>query len=264
MPLPRVHLIELEDLPWFPPAIRDLATDYLHFMETRFSLHLPVVPLLRQALERSASTRVVDLCSGGGGPVLALYEALIANGVAIHFALTDKYPNLPAFRRLAARHPTGISYVADAVDATKVPRTLTGFRTMFNSFHHFGPAAGREVLRSAVDARQPIGIFEIPQRSLAMTIPLLFTPVFVWVATPFIRPFRWRRLLWTYLLPLVPLTCWWDGLVSQLRAYTVSELEGLARGLGDADYVWEAGRIRLGATPGHLTYLVGIPKHGTA
>ena len=61
-----------------------------------------------------------------------------------------------------------------------------------------------------------------------MLIPLLLTPIYLWIATPFIRPFRWRRLFWTYVVPLVPLTCWWDGLVSQFRAYTPSELEDLA------------------------------------
>ena len=46
MSIPRLHLFELEDQPWFPAAIRDLATDYLHFMETTFAMHRPVVPLL--------------------------------------------------------------------------------------------------------------------------------------------------------------------------------------------------------------------------
>jgi hypothetical protein len=41
MPLPRLQLVELEDLTWFPHTIRDLATDYLQFMETRFALHKP-------------------------------------------------------------------------------------------------------------------------------------------------------------------------------------------------------------------------------
>ena len=27
----------------------------------------------------------------------------------------------------------------------------------------------------------------------------LLTPLFVWLATPFMRPFTWRRLVWTYL-----------------------------------------------------------------
>ena len=258
MRLPRLQLFEFEDLPWFPSAIRDFATDYLHFIEGRFALHRPVIALLRRALEESALAHVVDLCSGGGGPVLALYEDLLADGLAVKFTLTDKYPNLSAFRRLAGLHPSGIDYVADSVDATKVPRELLGFRTMFNSFHHFGPAAGRDILQCAVEARQPIGIFEIPERSLATIIPLLFTPLFVAVATPFIRPFHWRRLLWTYALPLVPLTCWWDGLVSQFRAYTVSELNRLTRGLDSYD--WQADRIPLGTTHGHVTCLVGIRK----
>jgi hypothetical protein len=53
MPLPRLQLVELEDLTWFPPTIRDLATDYLQFMETRFALHKPIVPLLRTMLDNS-------------------------------------------------------------------------------------------------------------------------------------------------------------------------------------------------------------------
>ena len=109
-----------------------------------------------------------------------------------------------------------------------------------------------------MEARQPIGVFEIPERSIATTVPLLLTPLFVAIATPFIRPFRWRRLLWTYLLPLVPLMCWWDGLVSQLRAYTADEMLDLTRGL--TEYDWTASRVPIVATPGNLTYLVGTPK----
>jgi len=189
-----------------------------------------------------------------------LYEELLADGFPVKFTLTDKYSNVPAFRRLAARHPSGIDYLIESVDATKVPMTLTGFRTMFNSFHHFDPSDGRQVLRSAIEAHQPIGVFEIPERSVATIIPLLFTPLYVVIATLFIRPFQWRRLLWTYALPLVPLTCWWDGLVSQFRAYTVSELKGMTRELGTYD--WEVDCVPIGGTPGNLTYLVGIPKSG--
>lgn len=258
MPLPRLQLFELEDLPWFPQTIRDFATDYLHFMERLFALHKPVVPLLRDALKQSGTAQVVDLCSGGGGPVLGMYEALAAEGIAVRFTLTDRYPNLSAFVRLAALHPSHIIYIDDSVDATKVPEKLLGLRTMFNSFHHFSPVAARSVLEAAVEAGQPIGIFEIPERALSTISILLFTPVIVAAATPFIRPFRWRRLLWTYVLPVVPLVSWWDGLVSQFRAYTVAEMLEMTRGL--EAYEWKAARVKIEGTPGHLTYLVGIPK----
>ena len=258
MPLPRLQLFEFEDLPWFPPVLRDLGTDYLNFMETRFALHQTVVPVLRAALEAAAVTTVVDLCSGGGGPVLALHDSFASDGMTVRFVLTDKYPNLPAFHRLTATHEH-VSCVTTSVDAAAVPRELVGFRTVFNAFHHFSPSVARAVLLSAVLARQPIGVFEIPERAMTTMLPLLFTPVFVGLATPFIRPFRWRRLLWTYLVPLVPLTCWWDGLVSQWRAYTVAELERLAEGLGGESYRWRAGRVAIPGSPGHLTFVIGIP-----
>ena len=112
--------------------------------------------------------------------------------------------------------------------------------------------------RLAVQAWQPIGIFEIPERSLVMMIPFLFTPLYVAIATPFIRPFHWNRLLWTYLIPLIPLTCWWDGLVSQWRAYTVEDLLELTQSL--QVYDWMACRVPIKGLVGHVTYLSGIPR----
>jgi hypothetical protein len=257
VPLPRVQLFELEDLPWWSDTIRDLSTDYLRFMEARFALHRPVVPLLRRAFDDARTMEIVDLCSGGSGPVKALLDELSTDTRPLRFTLTDKYPNLRAFRMLSTADDR-VSFIAGPVDATAVPERLKGFRTMFNAFHHFDPDAAKAVLKSAVTALQPIAIFEIPERSMATIVPLLFTPFFVIVATPFIRPFQWRRLLWTYLVPLVPITCWWDGVVSQLRAYTVSELRDLASSTSGT-YRWTAGRVPIGATPGYLTYLIGIP-----
>jgi hypothetical protein len=258
MPLPRLQLVELEDLTWFPHTIRDLATDYLQFMETQFALHKPVVPLLRTMLEDSKTSHIVDLCTGAGGPVPAIYQALAADEIHVQFTLTDKFPNITAFQSLSSNYPSGIRYIADPVDATNVPKNLVGLRTMFNAFHHFAPASARMVLENAVQARQPVGIFEIPERSLLMMVPFLFTPIFVALATPFIQPFRWKRLLWTYVVPLIPLTCWWDGLVSACRAYTVAELLAMTHGFDDYD--WKADRIAVHGKAGHLTHLLGIPR----
>jgi hypothetical protein len=256
--MPRLHLFEIEDQSWCPGIFRDLATDYLNFIQTRFALHRAMLSPLQDALQRSGATRVLDLCSGGGGPVLALYEALLSERTPVLLTLTDQYPNLGAFRRLSAQHPEGISYISHSVNATKVPRNLPGLRTLFNAFHHFAPESARAVLACAVEARQPIAIFEIPERRLSTILPLFLTPLFVAIATPLIRPFLWRRLFWTYIIPAVPFLCCWDGLVSQCRAYTLPELLDLTKGLDDYD--WKAKQVSLGSTPGRLTYLVGIPK----
>ncbi len=263
MRLPRLHLFELEDQAWFPRVVRDLATDYLHFMEVTFRLDRPVVALLAEAVRAAKAQCLIDLCSGGSGPIPLLHRALAAQGLDLRVTLTDRFPNLAAFRRVEAESSGKISFVADPVDARKVPRQLRGFRTIFNSFHHFRPTDAKAVLGDAIDAGQPIGIFEVPERRVSLILPLLFTPLFVAIATPFIRPFRWHRLFWTYLVPLVPLTCLWDGIVSQLRAYTVPELETLTEALAPNTYAWHAGRVPIPSTPGHVTYLWGYPRPPT-
>jgi hypothetical protein len=259
--IPRLHLFELEDQPWFPRRVRDLATDYLEYIQARFELHRPAANLLEEALRATGATTVIDLGSGGGGPVAAISKAFRAERPEVVFKLTDRFPNEAAFRRRAAECPGAIDFTGEPVDARAVPSSLRGFRTLFNAFHHFRPDDAVAVLRDAARAGQPIGIFEIPERTLRTLLPMLFlTPLLVLLATPFIRPFTGSRLLWTYVVPLVPLTCWWDGIVSQLRAYTPAELERLANAAGAEGYYWRAGKVPISPAPGFLTYLLGYPE----
>ena len=253
----RVHLFELEDQPWFPAVIRDLATDFLHFIATALKFDNVLVPLIERALRESGTSHIVDLCSGGSGPVPALVAELNARGVPATATLTDLYPNIHAFEQIAAITDSRVTFATEAVDARAVPPSLVGLRTIFNGFHHLAPADARSVLHAAAAARQPIGIFEVSERS-ARAIPVVLVPVFVWLATPFMRPFLWRRLLWTYLIPLVPLTCLWDGIVSQLRAYSIDELHDLT--VGSASMRWEIGQVPIARGRGRLTYLLGIPS----
>ena len=88
---------------------------------------------------------------------------------------------------------------------------------------------------------------------------MFFSPLTVILATPLIRPFRWGRLLFTYLIPIVPLFVWWDGIVSALRTYSVEEMNHLIQSLNNTgNYDWETGRIKSG--PGVILYLLGKKK----
>jgi hypothetical protein len=253
----RRQLIELEDQPWFPATIRDLATDYLQFVQTKLRFHRVMMPLVKRVMDESGTTRIVDLCSGGSGPLLLLVKEFADAGVPVTATMTDLYPNVAAFEDIAAQSNGRIGFEATPVDAREVPPGLAGLRTIFNGFHHLEPRDARSVLHAAAAARQPIAIFEVSERRVTTLLWILLTPLFVWIATPFMRPFLWRRLFWTYVLPMVPFTCLWDGIVSQLRAYTVDELRGLAA--GSAPMRWQAGQVPIANGRGRLTYLVGSP-----
>ena len=220
-------------------------------------MHKTMTPLIRDALAAGNTTHIIDLCSGGSGPLIAMINSLRQSGVQATATLTDLFPNLPAFERAASESNGAIDYISTAVDARAVPRNLTGLRTLFNGFHHFRPADATAILADAARANEPIAIFEFSRRSMGTLIPVLLMPLFVWLSTPFMRPMTWQRVLFTYPLPLVPFTCLWDGIVSQLRAYTIDELQALGRAAGSMD--WHAGAVPIARRSGRLTYLIGTP-----
>ncbi|MET0395512.1 MAG: class I SAM-dependent methyltransferase [Longimicrobiaceae bacterium] len=256
----RLHLVELEDEPWCPRPVRDAATDYLEFMIRLGNPYAPVVPLLREALRRTGARRIVDLCSGGGGPWPRLLPELDREGAPVEVLLTDLYPNLDALRRVRAATGGRLAFREESVDATRIPPGLDGFRTLFTSFHHFPPERARTILRDAVRARQGIGVFEATKRSPGSVAAMLPTPLAVLLATPFIRPFRPSRLLWTYLLPAVPALVLWDGVVSCLRTYTPDELREMTEEFAGEGFRWEIGEAKGKGGPAPLTYLLGWPE----
>ena len=253
----RVHLVELHEQPWFPAVWRDLLTDYLSFYATVFRPYACVGPLLAEALERERTARIVDLCSGAGRPLLSLVPALQESGIRdLEVVLTDRFPNLGVLESIDG---TGakVTYLTTPIDAADVPMSLKGFRTLFTSFHHFRPESARAILANAVDNGEGVGIFEYTERNwLIWGLPILLIPLFVWLCTPFMRPFRWRRLLWTYLVPVVPTVALWDGFVSNLRTYSVRELNDLVGQVNDDGYEWQIGNRRsLGLS--RVTYVIG-------
>ena len=261
----RVQFIELHEQPWFPSSLRDEITDALQFGLNLFKAYAPIAPMLQGVLDSLESCSVVDMCSGGGGPWLELSRKLQSRkpqgGAPFlqgsHIWLTDKYPNLRALENAGAPSEN-ITYYPSSVDAMKVPCVLKGFRTMFTSFHHFSPEEARAVLQNAVDAGEGIGIFEVTRRA-PLTIGLMFAwALLPFVCTPWIRPFRWSRLLWTYLIPIIPLAFLFDGVVSCLRTYRPQELREIVDKLTAGDYQWEIGEHSSGKVP--ITYLIGYPQ----
>src|SRR5262249_36295075 len=158
---------------------------------------------------------LIDLCSGGAGPIPMLLKLLEQDhDCRVNVCLTDLHPNVDAFRAICEKSRGQINFMPDPVDATAVPRQLRGFRVLFNSFHHFKPEAARKILNDAVSSDQGIAIIEGIERTPASVLTCLLSLLTVPLVTPFIRPFRWSRYVFTYLLPLIPFVAAWDGIIS--------------------------------------------------
>ena len=179
----------------------------------------------------------------------------------LDLTLTDLYPNKELASKINQNEAGNIFYLMTPVDATNVPGDLVGVRTMVCSFHHMKPDTARSILKNVRDRKQPICIYEISDNSFPLflwwvAIPLNIITAFL--ITPFVRPLSWKQILFTYLIPVIPIFFAWDGAVSNARTYTLEDLDILLEGLETEDYKWEKGRI--GGKTKKL-YLLGIPSN---
>lgn len=264
----RLHLFEWEDQHWLPAFFRNYITDHLRYglsQKMMDPVNQAIAGKIKPLVDRAGSNRIVDLCSGGGGPLLNVRRVLAEEmDTPVEVVLTDLFPNTETFQKSEATGGGVVKARYESISAFDVPSDLHGVRTMFTALHHFRPKEVQRLLADAAHKSQPIAAFEPFERTLhsfvLMAMRTLFNAI---VLTPVVGPLTLQRFVLTYLIPLAPLVMLWDGLVSVLRAYTPGELQALANEIGAGSYTWEARRCDLPGPMGvklPMVYLVGCPN----
>src|SRR5262245_4738403 len=244
----RVQLFEWEDQPWLPGVLRDFMTDHLrytHNEDMRKPVNVAIATRLAAILARTHTRQIVDLCAGGGGPIAEIGRILAEElSVPVKIVLTDRFPNVTAFKGLASQSGSRISARYESTNAMDVPVELVGLRTMFAALHHFEPLGVKSVLEDAVRKRAPIAVFEPLERTFRLvTLVGLMSFLRGFTHTHRVGRLTIARFLLTYVLPVAPAMFAWDGAVSALRMYTAEELLELARSVAPTQYDWEVGRF---------------------
>jgi hypothetical protein len=201
---------ELEDQSWFPAWMRRHQMEYLSFLALHFKLYQPALPALQHLLRQQPAHEWIDCCSGAGGPALYLAAQSGFNGTML---LTDKHLPHPD-----ASNPS-LPFLCQKLDVLEDPIAGYGLVTMFNAFHHFDATDQQKILEKIAGQGRPFLIVEI-------TRPILINFLMVTIAgilgqlllAPFVSPFSWKRLLFTYLIPIHLITVTWDGWMSVIHA----------------------------------------------
>ena len=255
------RLIELEDQPWLPKCLRNQVTDALHFLIVDMKAYTPIIPELLWLIQQAPDKKIIDLCSGGSGPWLDLLAQISNPEQSIEkIVLTDLYPNHAALTLMASQHPL-LNYAPEPVNALAIDPELIGVRTLFSSFHHFDKRQAKAILQDAVNKRMAIGLFEFTGRRKNHLLLLPALTLVLFTKQLWKRPLSWSRLLWSYLIPIVPLIFLWDSFVSMLHSYSQAELQELIEMVEDQEtFTWEIGESESPLTPLKNTYLIAYPN----
>ena len=259
----RIQLFEFEDFRWIPDSIRSSMTRLLTVLIRMMGIHHIISKKVKSVLEENNLSSVVDLGSGAGGAMPIIHEDI----PEVKMTLSDLYPNKAAFKYINSLPKNNLHYSETPVNATQFESTPTGLKTMINCFHHMPPTQAKEILTSAYKAKQPFLIYEMAENKMPLAVWVLMLPismvimvVMVLFMTPFVKPLTWQQLLFTYLIPIIPILYAWDGQASMPRMYSMEDMDTLLEGLSSNDYSWtkEPALNEKGKATG--TFVIGLPK----
>jgi hypothetical protein len=256
----RRHLFEFNDSPWAPVALRESIIESLSRTLAWGRILQGLVPPFRDFLARAGVREVLDLCSGAGGPAAVLADELARVGAPPpSFLLTDLQPHPAAWSRLRDSHPGVVDFVAEPVDATRIPADLARgrARVIVNALHHFEPDVAGAILRGACENGPGIFVAEGFERRLSGFVPFAVAGLPALLCNPVLTPRRHlEKALLTWLTPVALAVSLWDGLVSTQRVYTEAELRAMVAPMGSA-FTWQYGTYDF-APFGRGTYFFGV------
>lgn len=208
---------ELEDSHFFPNFLRNFQTEFIGFVVARFNIYRAFANYINSL--SLTQGRMTDLCSGSGEPAISIFRK---SNCFSHLILSDKFPNQLPFS------DDKISYLMQSVDVLEMEFQPDTFYTMFNAFHHFRDADKLRIAERIKKSGSRIFFVEILEPGIVCLLKVLFvTTVGNFLFTPFVRPFSFSRLFFTYIIPVNILTITYDGIVSVFKSLSVKEYKTL-------------------------------------
>lgn len=244
----RAALFEFEDQRWFPDWMRISLTRLIQVLHRLMKFDVTLARVLDEKLKVVNATSVVDLGSGAGGAMTDVF-LLLRNKYQhndLRLTLSDLYPNKTTIERIEAMQVVGLEYSKESINATKFEKVPKGLKTMINSFHHLDPTNAKKVLESAAKNQQPFFIYEMVDNKIPLLIWWLLLPfslvimiLMVLFMTPFVKPLTIKQVIFTYLIPIIPMAYAWDGQASMPRIYSMQDYSELTKGIDLTKYTFE-------------------------
>ncbi|CAL2107012.1 conserved hypothetical protein [Tenacibaculum sp. 190524A02b] len=265
----RVQLFEFEDFSWLPKFIRASITNLLALLLKKLKTQEIITSILQDIQTKHSFNQIVDLGAGSGGVMLDVVEEYNKNRkLPIKLLLTDLFPNPKIINQINNSTPEYIYYSSAPTNATNFETVPEGLKTMMNSFHHMSPENAKKILKTAQLNKQPILIYEMGINNIPLVFWWLFLPIsilimciMVFFMTPFVKNITFKQVIFTYLIPVIPLIYAWDGQASLVRMYTFKDIEThlLANLPKDNSYTWkiDTAKNSEGKTQGY--YILGLP-----
>lgn len=224
----RKQITQFINTKWCPQQIKKLCSEFLSWFVVKVNATKPFIPIIENALTESKINNIINFEFSIGAGIETVKPYLNQ-----HLAITS-------------------------IPLSEINTQQRGMYFFVNSFHQLPASSAKKILEKIAKSRNPVVVVEGNNDSLwqlaGMTI---FLPVTVILSAPFVKPFRWSRILFTYIIPVLPIIMVIDGCIGLLKLYNPKDLNELTLSIKVPDYKWTTGKKDNGRG-GKIIYLTGI------
>jgi len=224
----RKQVPQITNTKWFPTIVVRCVHEFMTWFVHKVKAAKPFMPVIEEGLQYANKIVVIDHKGGAG------FETL---DVFLDESLEKTYTDSDDFKA-----------------------TFEGLYVSVNSFHQFDENKARFILEEVASKQQPIVILEGNNDSLWQVFGMtVIVPITVLLTAPFVKPFRFERLIFTYLIPILPLVTFIDGSLALFKLYAPQDLNELTASIDQQNYIWRSGKLDNGRG-GKIIYLIGHPE----
>lgn len=218
---------QITNAKWFPNFLTRCVHEFMTWFVNKVNAAKPFIPLIEEGLQHAERIIVIN-------------KKCVAGFETVDRLLDEKIKRV-------------------FVDADNFTASEEGLYLSVNSFHQFSVDEAKDILKQIAENKQPVVVVEGNNDSLWQVFGMtVIVPLTVLLTAPFVKPFRFVRIIFTYILPILPFVTFFDGFMALFKLYAPKDLDELTTSIKTGGYSWRTGKLDNGRG-GKVIYLIGYP-----
>ncbi|MEM6720304.1 MAG: hypothetical protein AAF611_13345 [Bacteroidota bacterium] len=223
----RKQITQIINTNWCPTFIKKMIAEFLSWFVLQTNATKPFIPVIEDILEKTQTKKIINIEFNLGAGIETV-QPFLKDDITV-----------------------------DSIRISEFHTNKNGLYLFINSFHQLHASKAKEVLQKIADSGNPVVIVEGNNDSLWQIVGMtVFVPLTVLLTAFFVKPFRMVRILFTYIIPILPIIIVIDGCIALLKLYNPSDLLTLTSSVTTKNYDWKAGKNDNGRG-GKIMYLTG-------
>ncbi|MFZ1751411.1 MAG: hypothetical protein WAU01_14525 [Saprospiraceae bacterium] len=226
----RKQVFQFSNQKWYPSFLKRDMYEFMTWFVGKVNAAKPFLPFLEDIFDKTKKRTIINVDSKIGAGIDTLLPLLSGDTEVIN------------------------------MDVEKFSTEQKGTYTFVNSFHQLDEDRAKHFFSQIAESGNSVAVLEGNNDSLWQVVGMtIFVPLTVIISSPFVQPFRITRLIFTYLIPILPIVTMLDGFLALFKLYNPNDLNELVSNIPVKSYVWKSGKADNGRG-GKIIYLMGYPE----